>query len=112
MAICKRKDYSCSLSGQTQLLSLSPSSAQVCMALLLFRLYKINGKNHCICNFAMAGQLTTGEALHRVLECNIVAASRHGGNESIILNMGLIEVPTLEGYWTIAWESEIPFFGG
>ena len=24
--------------------------------------------------------------------------------------MGLIEVPTLEGYWTTAWESEIPFF--
>ena len=29
---------------------------------------------------------------------------------AIILNMGLIEVPTLEGYWSTAWESEIPFF--
>ena len=29
---------------------------------------------------------------------------------AIIINMGLIEVPTLEGYWTTAWESEIPFF--
>ena len=28
----------------------------------------------------------------------------------IILNMGLIEIPTLEGYWSTAWESEIPFF--
>ena len=28
----------------------------------------------------------------------------------IILNMGLIELPTLEGYWSTAWESEIPFF--
>ena len=29
---------------------------------------------------------------------------------AIILNMGLIEVPTLEGYWSTAWECEIPFF--
>ena len=29
---------------------------------------------------------------------------------SIILNMGLIEVPTLEGYCNTSWESEIPFF--
>ena len=29
---------------------------------------------------------------------------------AIIMNMGLIEIPTLEGYWTTAWESEIPFF--
>ena len=29
---------------------------------------------------------------------------------AIILNMGLIDIPTLEGYWTTAWESEIPFF--
>ena len=29
---------------------------------------------------------------------------------AIILNMRLIEAPTLEGYWTTAWESEIPFF--
>ena len=29
---------------------------------------------------------------------------------AIILNMGLIEVPTLEGYWSTSWESEIPFF--
>ena len=30
---------------------------------------------------------------------------------AILLNMGLIDVPTLEGYWTTAWESEVPFFG-
>ena len=29
---------------------------------------------------------------------------------AIILNMWLIEVPTLEGYWSTAWESKIPFF--
>ena len=29
---------------------------------------------------------------------------------AIIMNMGLIEIPTLEGYWTTTWESEIPFF--
>ena len=29
---------------------------------------------------------------------------------AVILNMGLIEVPTLEGYWSTSWESEIPFF--
>ena len=29
---------------------------------------------------------------------------------TIIINMGLIDIPTLEGYWTTAWESEIPFF--
>ena len=27
---------------------------------------------------------------------------------SIILNMGLIEVLTLEGYWSTSWECEIP----
>ena len=29
---------------------------------------------------------------------------------AVILNMGLIDVPTLEGYWSTSWESEIPFF--
>ena len=29
---------------------------------------------------------------------------------SMIFNMGLIEVPTLEGYWSTSWECEIPFF--
>ena len=29
---------------------------------------------------------------------------------AIILNMGLIDVPTLEGYWQTSWEAEIPFF--
>ena len=29
---------------------------------------------------------------------------------AVILNMGLIEVPTLEGYWSTSWECEIPFF--
>ena len=24
--------------------------------------------------------------------------------------MGLIDIPTLEGYWSTSWESEIPFF--
>ena len=31
---------------------------------------------------------------------------------AIVLNMGLIDVPTLEGYWTTSWEAEIPFSGG
>ena len=29
---------------------------------------------------------------------------------AVVLNMGLIEVPTLEGYWWTLWEPEIPFF--
>ena len=29
---------------------------------------------------------------------------------AVILNMGLIDIPTLEGYWSTSWESEIPFF--
>ena len=29
---------------------------------------------------------------------------------AIVLNMGLIDVPTLEGYWSTSWECEIPFF--
>ena len=29
---------------------------------------------------------------------------------SLILNMGLIDIPTLEGYWSTSWESEITFF--
>ena len=29
---------------------------------------------------------------------------------AIILTMGLLDIPTLEGYWSTSWESEIPFF--
>ena len=29
---------------------------------------------------------------------------------AIILNMGLIDILTLEGYWSTSWESTIPFF--
>ena len=29
---------------------------------------------------------------------------------ALIINMGLIDIPTLEGYWNTSWESEIPFF--
>ena len=29
---------------------------------------------------------------------------------AIALNMGLIDIPTREGYWSTSWESTIPFF--
>ena len=30
---------------------------------------------------------------------------------SIILNMGLVEMPHLQDYWSTSWVSEVPFFG-
>ena len=29
---------------------------------------------------------------------------------AVIINMGLVQIPELEGYWKASWESYIPFF--
>ena len=39
-----------------------------------------------------------------------ITMSELKGFMSLILSMGLIDIPTLEGYWSTSWESNPPFF--
>ena len=39
-----------------------------------------------------------------------VLASVYIGFIAIIINMGLIQLPNIEAYWSTSWTGEIPFF--
>ena len=47
----------------------------------------------------------------RFVDWKPVTAAEMEGFFGVIINMGMIQLPTLESYWSSSWTGKIPFFG-